>query len=64
MEIETVVVFKTEFIGKEWFGSIKKSNPDFTFYRKGSIVFFLEFNFREFCKKYWNKIFYNTNIII
>ena len=40
LQIESVVVCKSGFMGKEWLRSIRDFNPDFIFYREGNSVYF------------------------
>lgn len=40
LNTEKAIIHKTEFIDKDWFKSLRDTNPNFTFYREGNSVYF------------------------
>lgn len=40
LNIGTAVIYKSEFMGREWLKELRNSNANFTFYRKGNSVYF------------------------
>lgn len=40
LQVGPVIVYKSDFLGKDWFKSIRDSNPNFKFYREGNSVYF------------------------